>query len=119
MVNEFVKLRSAGNRADFSIPSGAFMARLDRRTFKRLYRKEPISSFLILMGVIELVIGGVDGQWSLFSLGLGLVLGAIAVRWSKGRKNRLESQRVLPRRYLPPSESVNAPLPQFVKDQRR
>ena len=89
------------------------MARPKRKKFfKRIYQKEPISSFLIVMGLIQLVIGGVDSQWNLFSLGSGLVLGAFVVRWSQIRKRRLESERVLPRRYLPPSEAPR-PLPRW------
>ncbi|OKH18426.1 hypothetical protein [[Limnothrix rosea] IAM M-220] len=86
-----------------------------KKFFTRIYRKEPISSFLIVMGLIQLVIGGVDSQWNLFSLGSGLVLGAFFVRWSQIRKRRMESERVLPRRYLPPSETPS-PLPHWDKD---
>lgn len=94
------------------------MARFNRQTFKRLYRKEPISSFLIVMGLIEVMIGGADEHWSLFSLGLGLVLGAFFVRWSQLRKARLEYQKVLSRRYLPSSEA-NLPLPRLVNEKSR
>ncbi|AFY37782.1 hypothetical protein Lepto7376_1438 [[Leptolyngbya] sp. PCC 7376] len=88
------------------------MARPKHKFLKRIYQKEPISSFLIVMGLIQLVIGGVDSQWNLFSLGFGLVLGAFFVRWSQTRKHRLESERVLPRRYLSPSKSPR-PLPRW------
>jgi hypothetical protein len=94
------------------------MARLNRRTVKRLYRKEPVSSFLIVMGLIEVVIGGVDEQWGLFAVGLGFVLGAIAVRWSRIRREPQDLQRVLPRRYLPPSE-INVPLPRLANEKQR
>jgi hypothetical protein len=80
-------------------------------TFKRLYNKEPISSFLLLVGIMEGLIGGVHGQWSLFSLGLGLVLGAFVVRRSQLQQARLDRNRVLPRRYLPPSQKPQQPLP--------
>ena len=76
------------------------MARPPRKFFKRLYQKEPISSFLIVCGLMQVVIGGVDYQWNLFSLGLGLVMGAFVVRWSQTRKHRIERNKVLPRRYL-------------------
>lgn len=94
------------------------MARFNRRTAKGLYRKEPISSFLIMMGLVEVVIGGVDEQWGLFTVGLGFVLGAIAVRWSRIRRNQGTTKQVLPRRYLPPSD-VNAPLPQLLNEKQR
>ncbi|MBV5257740.1 hypothetical protein FLX56_04800 [Synechococcus moorigangaii CMS01] len=95
------------------------MARFNRRTVKHLYRKEPISSFVILMGLVEVVIGGVDEQWGLFTVGLGFVLGAIAIRWSRIRRDQQEMQRVLPRRYLPPSEvSGNVPLPRLINEKQ-
>lgn len=93
------------------------MARFNRRTAKRLYRKEPISSFLIMMGLVEVVIGGVDEQWGLFTVGLGFVLGAIAIRWARIQKQG-ELNRVLPRRYLPPGD-VNVPLPSLAKEKQR
>ncbi|ACA98147.1 MULTISPECIES: hypothetical protein [Cyanophyceae] len=94
------------------------MARFNRRTVKRLYRKEPVSSFLIVMGLIEVVIGGVDEHWGLFTIGLGFVLGAIAIRWSRIRRDQRDLNRVLPRRYLPPTE-VNVPLPQLMNERQR
>ncbi|BAW95289.1 hypothetical protein NIES970_01920 [[Synechococcus] sp. NIES-970] len=94
------------------------MARLNRRTVKRLYRKEPVSSFLIVMGLIEVVIGGVDEQWGLFVVGLGFVLGAIAIRWSRIRRDPQDFKQVLSRRYLPSSE-MNVPLPHLAREKQR
>lgn len=92
------------------------MARANRKFFKTLYRKEPISSFLVVVGLMEVVIGGVDEQWSLFSLGLGLVLGAMVVRSSQLRKRQREVEKMMPRRYLPPGR-IPQPLPRLVNDQ--
>lgn len=69
------------------------MARANRKFFKTLYRKEPISSFLVVMGLMEVIIGGADEQWSLFSLGLGLVLGAMVVRSSQLHKRQQEAKK--------------------------
>ena len=88
------------------------MARPQRKFFKRIYQKEPISSFLIVLGLIQVVIGGVDCKWNLFSLGLGLVLGAFVVRWSQVRKYRVDREKILPRRYLSSSKTVQ-PLPRW------
>lgn len=88
------------------------MARPQRKFFKRIYQKEPISSFLIVLGLIQVVIGGVDCKWNLFSLGLGLVLGAFVVRWSQVRKYRLDREKVMPRRYLS-SSRTSQPLPRW------
>ena len=40
------------------------------KLFKSTYRKEPISSFVVILGITDAVIGGVAGQISLFSIGL-------------------------------------------------
>ena len=39
------------------------------KLFKSAYRKEPISGFIVILGVTDAVIGGVGGQISLFSIG--------------------------------------------------
>jgi hypothetical protein len=44
------------------------------------YRREPISSFLLTLGAVDMVLGGLDDRWVLFSLGLSTVGVAIAVR---------------------------------------
>ncbi len=41
------------------------------RFLKSAYRKEPIISVLITMGVVDALIGGLDDSWSLFVFGLG------------------------------------------------
>ncbi|MGB2926253.1 MAG: hypothetical protein WBB82_13210 [Limnothrix sp.] len=92
--------------------------RANRQFFKKLYRKEPISSFLIMMGIMQVVIGGVDEQWNLFSLGLGLMLGAVVVRWSQIRKHKRSPAGAMSRRYLPPSESLQS-LPKLVNEQQQ
>jgi hypothetical protein len=44
------------------------------------YRREPISSFLLTLGAVDMVLGGLDDRWVLFSLGLSTVGVAIGVR---------------------------------------
>lgn len=76
------------------------------------YRKEPISSFILIMGVIDGILGGFSERWTLLSLGLLLVASSAAVRWlqiQKTEKTNSVSQQTT-RRYLPPSTSSN-PLP--------
>ncbi len=94
------------------------MSRPNSRFFKKMYRKEPISSFLMVMGIVDAVMGGVGEQWGLFSLGSGLVIGAMVVRWSQIRNNRVAIDKVMPRRYLPPS-ATNQPLPMLNQDKRQ
>lgn len=84
---------------------------LKRTSLKRLYNKEPLSSFLLLVGTMQGLIGGVHGQLNLFSLGVGVVLGAFVVRRSQLKQARLNANRVLPRRYLPPQQPPGQALP--------
>lgn len=48
---------------------------------KLFYRREPISSFLLTIGAVDIVLGGLDNRWVLFSLGLSTVGGAVALRF--------------------------------------
>jgi hypothetical protein len=85
---------------------------------KRLYRKEPISSFLIVVGAVDAVLGGVNEIGTLLILGLltsGISLG---YRWwciqQAEHKLDLKSKQL----YLPPSSSRN-PLPNLDRRDRR
>ena len=46
-----------------------------------MYRKEPIPSFLVTIGLVNAAIGGLNDRTGLFSLGLATVGGAILWRW--------------------------------------
>jgi hypothetical protein len=85
---------------------------------KRLYRKEPISSFLIIVGAVDAVLGGVNEIGTLMILGLltsGLSLG---YRWwciqQAETKLNFKSKQL----YLPPSSNRN-PLPNLDRRDRR
>lgn len=80
------------------------------RFLKSAYRREPIPSFLITIGVVDAVIGGFDDHWSLFTFGLGTVGVAIALRWWLLQQRQPEPSSPVAQRYLPPSSS-NAALP--------
>ncbi|MEB3360261.1 MAG: hypothetical protein VKK04_26290 [Synechococcales bacterium] len=77
-----------------------------RQFLKSAYRREPLSSFILTVGIVDAVIGGVDLQTSLFLLGVGLMGVAIALRWWKLRHR---PDVVLPNRptmrYLPEHSS--------------
>ncbi|HEY9599238.1 MAG TPA: hypothetical protein V6D33_16360 [Cyanophyceae cyanobacterium] len=75
------------------------------RILKSAYRKEPISSFIVIVGAVDAVIGGVGERWTLLSLGLMMVMLAVAVRWwqSQRRETNLAEQPVT--HYLPPASS--------------
>ena len=88
------------------------------RILKSAYRKEPISSFIIIIGAVDAVIGGVGERWSLLTFGLMMVLLAVAVRWwqSQRRETELAEQPVT--HFLPPSSSRPA-LPILSTAKRR
>lgn len=88
------------------------------RFLKSAYRKEPISSFIIIIGAVDAVIGGVGERWSLLTFGLMMVLLAVAVRWwqSQRRETELAEQPVT--HFLPPSSSRPA-LPILSTSKRR
>jgi hypothetical protein len=58
------------------------------RFLRALYRKEPIVGFVATVGVVDAAIGGLTEHWSLLTLGLGTVGGAIALRlWQLQRQS--------------------------------
>jgi hypothetical protein len=78
------------------------------RILKSAYRKEPISSFIVIVGAVDAVIGGVGERWSLLSFGLMMVVLAVAIRWwqTQRRETDLVEQPVT--HFLPPSSSQPA-----------
>lgn len=91
---------------------------------KRLYRKEPISSFLIVVGAVDAVIGGVNEIGTLMILGLLTSGVSVGYRWwciqqSETRSDPSQSKqryRKSKQLYLPPS-AHRTPLPDL--DSRR
>jgi hypothetical protein len=81
------------------------------RFLKTAYRKEPISSFVFIVGGVDAAIGGVSGYGGLLSLGLLTVGGAIGLRWWQEQRSakRLEPERVA--RYSLPPQSSRPPVP--------
>src|ERR687886_91783 len=75
------------------------------RILKAAYRKEPISSFIVIVGAVDAVLGGVGERWSLLSFGLMMVVLAVALRWwqTQRRETELADQPVT--HYLPPTSS--------------
>ncbi|HEY9600303.1 MAG TPA: hypothetical protein V6C85_01745 [Allocoleopsis sp.] len=80
------------------------------RFLRAAYRKEPISSFIVLVGAVDAVIGGAGERWSLLTFGLMMVLLAIALRWWQTQRRETELAEQPVTHYLPPTPS-RAPLP--------
>jgi hypothetical protein len=95
------------------------MNALWHRVLKSAYRKEPVSSFIIIVGSVDAVIGGVGERWSLLSFGLIMVVLAVAVRWWQNQRKETELADQPVTHFLPPSPSRPA-LPQLsnIKRQR-
>nr|WP_034937722.1 hypothetical protein [Gloeocapsa sp. PCC 73106] len=87
------------------------------RFFKVAYRKEPLSSFVLIVGAVDAVIGGVGERWTLLSLGVTTILIAFLLRWWQQQKPANSSPTVA-RRMLPPS-SATAPLPVLNNSQKQ
>ena len=88
------------------------------RFLKVAYRKEPISSFVVIVGSVDAVIGGVGESSSLLSFGVIMVILAIILRWwqSQRKESQLAEQPVT--RFLPPTSS-RPPLPSIPTKQQR
>ncbi len=74
-----------------------------------VYRKEPISGFIFILGITDAVIGGVGGRWSLLSVGATFALIGMFVRWRKTQKIT-EAVAFKPARHLLPPNSSRPPL---------
>lgn len=75
------------------------------RFLKIAYRKEPITSFVILVGVADATIGSVGHYGSLTFLGLTTIGAAIAVRWWQLQRSRPAQPERVAQYSLPPRSS--------------
>lgn len=81
-------------------------------------RKEPISGFILILGVTDALIGGIGGRWSLFSAGFMIALFGILIRSLQEKKIKAVRQE-RPVRYQLPSAASNPPLPLLMSKKRR
>jgi len=75
------------------------------RIFKSAYRKEPISSFIVIMGAVDALIGGFGERWSLLTFGLMMVVLALAIRWWQSQRKETELSEQPVTHYLPANSS--------------
>jgi hypothetical protein len=80
------------------------------RFLKNAYRKEPITSFILVVGAVDMVIGGVGQRWTLLSFGVMVAAIAILARWLQIHKGRTLPREGKARYYLP-ERSSGIPLP--------
>lgn len=83
-----------------------------------VYRKEPISGFILIFGLTDALLGSIGGRWNLFSVGLFLTLFAIALRSLQEKKIKTVRQERSIRYQLPPA-APNPPLPLLMSKKRR
>jgi hypothetical protein len=85
------------------------------RFLRSVYRKEPISGFILILGATDALIGGFNGRGSLLSIGLFVALLGIIMRWRQSEK---KSKAIAPKsgRYLLPPSSPRQPLPLLVNN---
>ena len=90
--------------------------------FRAVYRKEPVSGFILVLGATDALIGGLGGSGSLLSIGLLVALLGIIMRWRQGERKSptVPGSSSQPAKYLlPPSSSAGQPLPLLVSSKRR
>jgi hypothetical protein len=80
------------------------------RFLKNAYRKEPITGFILAVGAVDTVIGGVGRHWTLLGFGVTVVAIAILARWLQIHKGRTLPREGKARYYLP-ERSSGIPLP--------
>lgn len=75
------------------------------RILKSVYRREPLTSFIVTVGAVDAVIGGIGASGSLLAFGLGTASVAIALRWLQIQRASVEQPAPAPEYYLPPHSS--------------
>ncbi len=75
------------------------------RMFRTVYRKEPITGFVLIAGAVDVAIGGIDGSTSLVMFGLSAVGVAIALRLWQSQKRTPDVQERRAIHALPPASS--------------
>ncbi len=99
-------------------PSKQEMNAVLPRFLKSAYRKEPLVSALMTMGIIEALIGGFDDSWSLFAFGLGTAGITLAWRWWRIQQSRPLEEEPVVQHYLP-SRSSSSALPMLTVSKKK
>ena len=89
------------------------------RFLRSVYRKEPVSGFILILGLTDALIGGVNGRISLLSIGLLIALLGIVMRWRQGERKSTRAIATKPVRYMLPPSSPRKPLPLLTSSKQR
>jgi hypothetical protein len=88
------------------------------RMLRSVYRKEPITGFVIIAGSVDVAIGGIDSSTSLVIFGLSAVGIALALRWWQLQHRSPEPSQRGAVYALPPASSRSA-LPTLTMSKKR
>ena len=88
------------------------------RFLRSVYRKEPVSGFILILGATDALIGGLNGRGSLLSIGLIIALLGIIMRWRQGEK-KSRAMATEPVRYMLPPSAPRKPLPLLTSSKQR
>ncbi len=88
------------------------------RFLKSTYRKEPLISVLITMGVVDALIGGLDDSWSLFAFGLGMASVTLVFKLWRIQQRRPIPEEPVVQHYLP-SRSSSPTLPMLTISKKK
>lgn len=75
------------------------------RFLKSAYRREPLFSFMLTIGVVDALIGSFDERGSLLAFGLSTMIVAVAMRWWLVQRSQVEEPERVAEHYLPPASS--------------
>jgi hypothetical protein len=75
------------------------------RFLKSAYRKEPLISVLLTIGMVDALIGGLDDSWSLFAFGLGTAGTTLLLKFWRSQQRRPAPQEPVAQHYRPPRSS--------------
>jgi hypothetical protein len=89
------------------------------RLLNSTYRKEPIASFVITVGIVDTVIATLGASGSLFCFGLGTVGVAVIFRWWHNQGSAFEQSNTDAEYYLPSRTTSQARLPVLKETSRR
>ena len=88
-----------------------------RSLYRSLYHTAPVSGMMLTAGVVNAILGGSNDRPGLFSLGLGVVGVALAIRWIRWQKRPLDPST--PPVYALPERSSSLALPPLQRKVKR